>query len=348
MLSGYQIQRADRRSFGVAGIDADGTLAFTLALPQRIHQTVVVNTQKNSSVNLSQQPERRPRQAVLVARRPGTHLYRIDIDAGKILQTISARIQRHFYGHAVVSHNHSRIYIPQNHLDEVASSLAVYSMGEQLQWMGEIPLPGIGPHQIEVLSDDSLVVAMGGILTRPSRGREKLNLATLKSSLLYIDPDSTEIVAQYKAPITGQSIRHLAVTSDDTVVVGMQYQFPQHAAVPLAYHSRKDGVFEPLQASEIEWGRHKHYVGSVCINEADNECVLSSPRGGVVSRWHMHNKQIKKIHSVQDVCGLAFDKKQQAMYWSNGLGQLQGLESNRRWYFPDVIWDNHMSYINNT
>jgi len=330
LLSGYR--RRQGGGYGIAVLDAAGRLLFNHKVPQRVHQAIV---RPGSS------------QAYFIGRRPGTAIYAMDIISGQLLPCITAPAQRHFYGHACFSQDGRYLYVPENHVNNVGAGIGVYDGADGFRRIDEINLSGIGPHQIELLSDgDTLVLALGGILTHPSRGRDKLNIDSMQSALLYIDSRSGKTLAEYRPPSPRQSIRHMALASNDTVIVGVQTQGDKSQPLPLAYRHQGEQALQSLQASAANWARHKHYVGSVCIDDKGQQCWLSSPRGGLISRWHVGSGELQEIISQRDVCGLAYNSQRQNFYASNGNGQVLEFdrEQTRQSYFDDLIWDNHMVY----
>src|SRR3546814_16205164 len=101
----------------------------------------------------------------------------------------------------------------------------------------------------------TLAVCNGGIRTHPDFPRAKLNLATMRPSLAYIDRHKGRLIAEARWPDDRHplSIRHLDVAPDGTVAFGMQYKGPKGNAMPL----------ELGRASSKERG--SKYVGSLGV-----------------------------------------------------------------------------------
>ncbi|GAA6153613.1 DUF1513 domain-containing protein [Pseudoteredinibacter isoporae] len=344
LLSGFQSLGKQGRKYGVAAIDLNGRLRFSLTLPQRLHQIITL-------------PASHPgqsRECLAVARRPGTELYHIDVDRGQLLNTIRSPGNRHFFGHASCVEQGDYIVVPQNHLDEKASSIGIYDRKEAWALIDEIPLPTVGPHQLECLSDGkTLVVAMGGIHTHPESGRKKLNIDSMQSSLLYLDSGSGKVLDDFRPPDPKLSLRHLAITSDDHVIVGAQYQGDGETIWPLAYSHKGESSLQALSASQEVWRLHQQYIGSVSVEvgvESARFAYLSSPRGGVVSRWDLHSGECIEHRDIRDACGVAFSNVQHGFFISNGAGQMLKSEQNTGQvkalaYQQGIIWDNHLSFI---
>lgn len=346
LLSGFQLAKEPQgstssgRRYGVAAMDLQGDLRFSLLLPQRLHQVITLPGVAGVQ-----------RQCLAIARRPGTELYHIDIDKGQLLNTIKVPADRHVFGHACSIQQGNYILVPQNHLDSKAASIAVYDRHDHWKLLEEIPLPNIGPHQVECLSDGkTLAVAMGGIYTRPETGRKKLNIDVMQSSLLYLDSESGQVLEEYLPDDPKQSLRHMAVTADDQVIIGAQYQGDTDTILPLAYSHNGENNLQALKASQDIWRLHKQYIGSVSVDAAARQAYLSSPRAGIVSRWDVASGDFIDHLSIRDACGLAYSNTLQRFFISNGAGQLMNsaLDTGQikaLAYQQGIIWDNHLSFI---
>ena len=340
LLSGYRdaplhSTRSPHR-YGVAGIHTSGELAFDLSVPQRVHDSLYL---PNSQ------------QALFFARRPGTHLYVIDLVSGEMTQTISTPSQRHFYGHGCISRDGRYLLTTENAYDRQLGCIGVYDTTDNFRRIDEFASGGIGPHQIRFLSDQkTIVVANGGILTHPSRGRKKLNLENMQPSLTYIDSGSGQLLDDFKLPHHQQSIRHIDVSDSDQVAVGIQFEGDLTQQLPLAYTHSGEQELQALNASMQDWQRHQQYIGSVCMNSTGTRLLLSSPRGGIVSGWNLQTRTLESIQTQRDGAGLAFTAQEANFFVSNGIGQIsslgsQNFSSNAQspLYFKRRSWDNHMS-----
>lgn len=353
LLSGYRDsqpsaanQPTSSSRYGIAGIYTDGRLAFDLPVPQRVHDSLVL-------------PQ--SRQAIFFARRPGTHFYVVDVERKAITHTISAPSQRHFYGHGCVSPDGRYLFTSENAFDRQQGCIAVYDVGDNFKRLDEFSSAGIGPHQIELLSDQkTLVIANGGILTHPARGRKKLNIATMQPSLSYLDSQTGQVIDAFKPPHHQQSIRHIDVSEEDQVAIGIQFEGDPTQQLPLAYTHHGEDQLQPLQASDLDWQRHQQYIGSVCMNPQASHLLLSSPRGDIISRWDLRSRSVQSIHTQRDGAGLAFSPNHKQFFVSNGIGQISALSSasssapstqthtssnSSPFYFAHRSWDNHMSVV---
>jgi uncharacterized protein len=301
-------------------------------------------------------------EAIFVARRPGTVTYVVDIREGMIKQQFNAVVGRHFYGHATFSVDGRWLFVPENAFaDGGRGVIGVYDAVAGYQRVNEFDLGGVGPHQLALMPDGvTLAVALGGIQTHPDRGREKLNLDTMQSALLYVDSSSGEIIDKINAPHRHLSLRHLNVTSDGTVVLGAQFQTGVDKAYKEASYSKvvykgpmvfshqltgqHRGSLQSFNADSETWLAQHHYIASVAVNHSGSRVLTTSPRGGVVNLWDVKQGEMLQQFRVRDVAGADYLSAQQGFVVSNGLGQLfrvaQTLEFIAK--APFTRWDNHL------
>ena len=157
----YLSARADATGgYRVSSFSANGARCLDLPLPGRGHSFAV-----------------RPggHEAVHFARRPGRFALVLDLARGTVGHTVETPGGRHFYGHGVFSRDGRRLYATENDFGGERGVVGVYDAANDYRRIGELKSHGIGPHDIRLLSDgETLVVANGGIATRPDLPRIKL------------------------------------------------------------------------------------------------------------------------------------------------------------------------------
>ena len=334
----YLSARADAvGGYRASGFRAGGATVFDLPLPARGHSFAI-------------RPGRR--EAVSFARRPGRFALVIDIVRGTTVNRFAAPADRHFYGHGVFGPDGRLIYTSENDFDGERGVIGVYDAENSYARIGELPSHGIGPHDIRLLSDGrTLVVANGGILTRPDLPRVKLNLPTMLPSLCLVDRFDGGLVREYRlAPHLNQlSIRHLAVGEGDMVAVAMQYEGPAGDLVPLAALYR-DGGLLPLAASPGVWRAMKRYCGSVCFDEDGRTIAVSAPRGNLVAFWDGGSGAYLSTARLTDGCGLAPGARPGEFLASGGAGDVAAIDARSGAVIPLAVaisegarWDNHLA-----
>lgn len=289
-------------------------------------------------------------EAVFVARRPGTAIYIVDIEAGEISRQVDSALNRHFYGHAIFSNDGRWLFVPENAFGEQgAGKIGVYDASASYQKVEEFDLQGIGPHQLVLMPDGvTLAIALGGIQTHPEQSRDKLNLDIMQSELVLLDSRNGQVVQRFEAPHQHLSLRHLDVARDGTIVVGAQFQTKANIDVdysgPLVFCQRGKQPLEPMQADLPTWRAQRHYIASIAMNSMGTRVLTTSPRGGVVNLWQVASGDLVKQFRVRDVAGAGFLPSENRFLVSNGLGQLfcVGNELQLLEQAPATHWDNHL------
>jgi len=312
-------------------------------LPARAHEVIV-----------------HPRKPILavVSRRPGFYLTLMDSDTGKALRTINSEPGYHFFGHGIFTRDGRYLITTENKISSGQGYIVIRDISADYHVVANYASNGIGPHQIKLSLDEAtLIVANGGILTHPDRGREKLNLETMSPSLDYLELHSGKVLESHKLPadLHQLSIRHIDLNQSGQLVIAMQYQGEQHDNVPLiALHSRTNPV-ELLRAPDDINLKMKQYCGSVCFDESGKYFAVSSPKGNLITFWSAMSKQFIGASRCRDGCGISpIGKAKFAV--SNGAGELYHYEissthenikkqrvlSNKS---NELAFDNHLSLL---
>ena len=248
------------------------------------------------------------------------------------------------------------LYASENDFDGERGVIGVYDADKGYARAGELASHGIGPHEIELLSDGAtLVIANGGILTRPDLPRIKLNVTTMAPSLCYVDRRDGRLLQERRlAPALHQlGIRHLAVGRDDTVAVAMQYEGPRGDLVPLVAVHRTGAAANapllPLNAPAAVWRAMKQYCGSVCFDSSGRILAVSAPRGDLVTCWDAGAGIHVSSTRVRDGSGIAPGERPGEFLASSGHGGVTVIEawSGRSTPLDTAFvnprrWDNHL------
>lgn len=302
----------------------------------------------------SQNPVEKHR-VVLFARRPGTEGVEVDLRSGKILRRFQAQTKRHFFGHGTFSADGKVLYTTESNLENDLGVIGIRD-GATYEWLGEFDSHGVGPHDIHLMPDQkTLVVANGGILTRPETGRQKLNLNTMSPNLAYINAQTGKLVEKASIIEKKASIRHLAVAKDGTVAIAMQLQrqaMNHQGAVPIAAIHRKGHPIKLLEAPDNLWFALQDYLGSVAISEAHDTVGFTSPHGNLAAFWSLGSSKnepsFKGYFALNDVCGLTTSQDDHTFILSNSFGALRYLnaktlnEDIQKRQKLNIAWDNHL------
>lgn len=320
----------------VAVLDEAGVLLHRFKAPSRGHSACL---------------SRDGRYAVFFARRPGRWMMAVDLAAGQIRSPVAAASGRHFFGHGVCSADGDLLYVTENDYQNRRGVIGVYETG-QLRRIREMGSFGIEPHELALLSDgNTLVVANGGIETHPDFERRKLNLPSMAPNLAYIDARSGRLLERVVPPHHQLSLRHLAVTPDDTVIVGAQYQGAETDDHPLVFARKKGGKLLPLTGQPLASQRSlTQYIASVTQCGDGKFALTSAPRGGRVSLWDVGQQSWIKDFNLPDIGGIAAAADGKSLLLTSGNGAIYSMAIGQ--WEPELLarrenshWDNHLSAI---
>lgn len=311
-------------AFVLHGLSAAGESVFDIALPGRGH----------AAAAHPQQPF-----AVAFARRPGVFALVIDCRSGQIAHRLSPPDGRQFNGHGVFSADGAILYTSEVIAETSEGRIGLWD-GVQFTRLGEWASGGIGPHDIRLRGDGTLIVANGGIATDPT-DRSKLNLATMRPNLAQISAQGNILAqAELMPELAQNSIRHLAIGRDGRVAFAMQWEGEPTEPVPLL------GLWQPGQAPELCPARQdeaflmRGYAGSIAMT-GGGKIAITSPRGGVVMIHAMDGSPIATHHRT-DICGVA--ARGDGFVLSDGTGRLWSCDEAalRPLRKDGPAWDNHL------
>lgn len=314
--------------FALFGVGRDGQDCFRVPLPARGH----------AGAGHPSQPI-----AVAFARRPGKFALVINCATGRVTHQITPPEGSHFNGHGVFAPEGDLLFTCEQRAADSEGFIGIWNAREGYERIGEMSSQGIGPHDLRLLSDgETLVVANGGIATDPAT-RDKLNLDDMHPNLTYLFSGSGSVVDQVtlEPELAQNSIRHLALTPDDTVAFAMQWEGDAGMAPPLlGLHRRGDApvLAEAPLGDELAMDG---YAGSVSFSGDGSSVAITSPKGGRVHRFATTGEFLGAV-SRSDVCGLA--RHRSGFIASDGLGGLIHIESSETQPLARQrrAWDNHI------
>lgn len=317
------------------GYQLDGKQVFATQVGQRCHDII----------NHPQLPI-----ALFVARRPGTESYLIDLRDGTLLQTLSSQPDRHFYGHAVIHKDGQWLYATENDTrDPGRGLLGVYRFeGERLVHSGELSTHGIGPHQVSWMPDgETLVVANGGIRTE-AESRVEMNLDAMEPSLVLMQRDGTLLSKETLAQQMN-SVRHMGIASDGTIVTGQQFMGAAHESSELLAIKRPGQPFAPFPVPEQQLQAMGHYTASVAVHSDLRLVALTAPRGNRFFIWDLDTGAVRVDAPLPDCAGVG--AVVDGFVVTSGQGRCRFYDCRQQQIvakpleLPAGLWDNHLHLV---
>ncbi|MGL6211020.1 MAG: DUF1513 domain-containing protein [Paracoccaceae bacterium] len=277
--------------------------------------------------------------AVAFARRPGTFAVVINCATGTETAGLTPPEGRQFNGHGAFSLDGTILYTSEVIAETSEGRIGLWDTARFAR-IGEWSSGGIGPHDLKVASDGTLIVANGGIATDPN-DRTKLNIATMRPNLAQLSTRG-EALAQAEVPHLPQaSIRHLALGPGGQVAFAMQWEGDSAETVPLLGLWTPGAVPVLCPAPEAEAPRMRGYAGSIARNAA-GQIAITSPRGGIAQIFDATGTFLS-TQPRNDICGLA-PFGDDTFLASDGSGALMTISSQgiTRLSQSEVQWDNHI------
>jgi len=322
----------------VSASDAGGRKLFSIEVEQRCHGCLL--------------DPRHPDRAIVVARRPGTLAYDVDLRAGAIRNVVRSADDRHFFGHAVFSRDGSVLFTTENDRTNDAGVVAVRDASD-LRVLEELPTHGVGPHELLLLADDhTLVVANGGLVSDVPDGqgggsRRDLNVPDMDPSLVYIDSRDGRLLAQVRPDDHYASMRHLALGDDGVVGVAIQYAGPDTNPYPVAAFHRGGEGLALVDAPRATRVRMRRYAASIAIAPG-GVAAVTCPRGDVVTFFDAASGALRGELEIRDAGGVATARDGSHFVISTGHGEIHRVDAatlvpRGEGRSVDTRWDNHLT-----
>lgn len=277
-----------------AGLWTPGKTSRGIALPARAHQLLALPGST-----------RQGRQVLVLARRPGEYLLRMDPLQNKALRWHTMEDDRYLGGHAVLATDGHTFFTTETD-GETGQGLIAERDLHTLERLREFPSGGIGPHAVLRESAGTLLVANGGILNLPETGRRKLNLGRMDSNLTRLDAATGAVLARYRLTDPYLSLRHLAQAPDGTVGVALQAEHPERQnrqrAPALALLRGEQLHTVPWPAGHAASDAWDGYAGDVCY--ANARFWISAPHAGWLLAWNAAG-ELLSAHALPGVGALA-------------------------------------------
>ena len=134
------------------------------------------------------------------------------------------------------------------------------------------------------------------------------------------------------------SIRHLAISPDDTVAFAMQWQGDMTEDLPLlGVHNLVAGTIGFAEGASVHL--MNGYLGSVAISADGRALATTSPRSGVLQIFH--NRILMATNLLADVCGV--EAMATGFFVTTGTGLVIPPSGNE--LVHPISWDNHLIAI---
>ncbi|MCB1418574.1 MAG: DUF1513 domain-containing protein [Notoacmeibacter sp.] len=279
--------------------------------------------------------------AVAFARRPGNFAMAFPVSGSGDPKAFHAPRGRHFFGHGAFSPDGRLLYATENDFEAARGCIGLYDATNGMARIGEFDSHGTGPHELLLLADGiTLAICNGGIETHPDRGRDMLNLATMRPNIAFIDRRDGSLKARLELPqrFHQLSLRHMAALPDGTVIFGGQHEGPDGEHPPLAGRAHAQEGISLYAMDEGLVASMGNYIGSVAVSRDASEVAVSSPRGNRIAVLSARDGTLLDSYAMKDGCGLAW--LETGLVASNGAGDFGDPD---RPHPVALSFDNHLA-----
>ena len=304
---------------GVLAVEAEALRVVTsIALPTRAHGLLL---EPDGSV-------------LAAARRPGDWALRWSPASGAA-QWFWCEPDRRLTGHLLREPTGRWLYSAETDAESGDGLMAVRD-ARSFALHAEWPTHGIDPHQFILDADGSLLVANGGVPSRPETGRAKVDLGRMDPSLVRLSTDNGALLGQWRLPDPRLSIRHLV--RDGTGRVGIALQ-AEHADAQAKAAAPVLALFDGTALRTADTPQAlAGYGGDIAAGATG--FMVSVPRAGGVARWTRDGQWIGYT-PLAEACSLATVGGE---VWAGGRSQVaecgEGAEPQRR-SIASMRLDNH-------
>ncbi len=276
-------------------IDERGAIIGRMKLAGRAHDIAI-------------DPERR--RLAVFARRPGYFAVIVDVASCEPLATITPPPGHHFFGHGLFSADGRLLYATENHFDgeRARGVVGIYDASGDYARIGEFETHGVDAHEMLLAPDGrTLVIANGGIETHPDYGRQKLNLAEMRPSIVRIDRETGDLLDEtvLDAELNRLSMRHMTFDGAGNVWFGCQWEGARSERPPLVGRVGKTGKAKLTAFPDAIAPLARNYIGSVVASRDGSTIATSSPIGGQLFFWDAASGDFRDCVALPDGCGVA-------------------------------------------
>lgn len=276
---------------------------------------------------------------VVFARRPGTFAVVLD-RGGQGVATFATPEGRHFYGHGAFSPDGKQLFATENDFAAARGIIGIYDAGDNFRRIGEFYSGGTGPHDVMISRDGRyLCVANGGIETHPDFGRAKLNLATMKPNLAWLDRATGDLVGVHDLPpeLHQLSLRHMALGTGAQIWVGGQYQGERGDNPPVLASASPDEELKLMRLPETYNAALAAYVGSLSASPDGRQIVATSPVGGAGVIFDTESDTASML-DASNISAVAW--RETGFAFATGHGEFIATDRTRS--EPGFYYDQHM------
>src|SRR5471032_1740094 len=172
--------------------------------------------------------------------------------------------------------------------------------------------------------------------------------AGLEPSLVLMQRDGRLLS---KETLTQQmnSVRHLGIASDGTIVAGQQFMGPSHESSELLAIKRPGQPFVAFPVGEQQLHAMNHYTASVAVHSELSLVALTAPRGNRFFIWDLDSGHVRLDAPLPDCAGVG--AVADGFVVTSGQGRCRYYDCRQNELtakpleLPAGLWDNHLHLV---
>ncbi len=290
----------------------------------------------------------KPHLVFMFSRRPGNEGVMINLKTKTIEHRFTSPPHLFMEGHGCFSHDGKYLFCTESNRHTNQGIITVRET-DSFKIIREISSGGIGPHEIQTISKQTVIAVANGGLIKDKKGNT-INTDTMQSNVTLIDYLSDRIISTHRTESPQSSLRHIDISDDGIIAVAMQQQdYNSESITSLTQLIKKDGSSTSLNAPKELVKKLNGYVGSVRINNRYRTAAFTSPRGDIALFWNIDSDAFLGAQYFHNVCGLTVTNDEEYFVLSNSAGKIRQIKSSTllentklRQHLPTHQWDNHM------
>lgn len=191
------------------------------------------------------------------------------------------------------------------------------------------------------------MVANGGIRTE-AESRVEMNLDAMEPSLVLMQRDGTLLSKETLAQQMN-SVRHMGIASDGTIVTGQQFMGAAHESSELLAIKRPGQPFTAFPVPEQQLQAMGHYTASVAVHSDLRLVALTAPRGNRFFIWDLDSGAVRVDAPLPDCAGVG--AVADGFVVTSGQGRCRFYDCRQQQIvakpleLPAGLWDNHLHLV---
>lgn len=268
----------------------------------------VINLTKRLKINIPSdilghsiiQNPKEPYKFVMISQRPGKVSCEFDLRNNSVTRYFNAKDNRFFYGHGEFLPNSDLMLCSE--FGDTHGYITVRN-AKTFAVESEFPSFGLGPHDLKLFSDRKRIIIANGGLSNRNGITDYQAGSNFESRLSTVDIHSQTLVDQFVMETPFISMRHIYVSKQDHIAVGLKRYNTQDITPSLMIKHKNKPYYL------VEEPRHivekMNSIGlSLSISDAHNVVGVTCPTGNIVAFWSLDTYNYLTSYEINAPSGI--------------------------------------------